>query len=413
MTMTSASVAAPAPFNAENTTRVFWQIAKAWQEYDVIVLQGGTSSSKTYSALQWLLLIAVTESNAVITITGESFPNMRRGPIRDIATIIEVTPEIKARIVKFDRTNHIYTFDTGTCIEFCVYENEQGAKSGKRDYLFVNEANGIPYPIYDQLRLRTKAKVILDFNPTSKFWAHTHVITEPRAVLLISTFRDNQFCPISIITTILSYRLTDANKWNVYGLGKTGVVEGAIHVKVRWILNREFEARTLRHHGYGLDYGYDGDPLAMVEAGQDMDYPDRIYGRCIIYGNYITRPDLVRMMHSEGVRMGRIHMDDAVAKEQADLLRREDGFNIHSANRRGGSIERGIGLLNEYTLYLVVHNAWMEEQEKYVWIPPKNLQGKPTPTTHHNHIWDALRYWGLGELATPELPPYKPQAVAV
>lgn len=408
----SSMIAAPAPFNEDNTTRVFWQLAKAWQLYDIIILQGGTSSSKTYSALQWLLLIAITEPNIVITITGESFPNMRRGPIRDIASILAVTPSVKDRVIKFDRTNHIYMFDTGACIEFCVYETEQGAKSGKRDYLFVNEANGIAYAIYDQLRLRTRGKVILDFNPTAQFWAHTHVAKEARAVILISTFLDNPFCPLSIIQTIMSYKLTDANKWRVYGLGMTGVVEGAIHVKVHWILNNEFEARCLEHHGYGLDYGYDGDPLALVEAGRDLDYPDRIYARCSIYGNYITRPELARMMHEEGVGYAPVDMDDAVAKEQADLLKKENGFNIRSANRRGGSIKRGIGILNEYTLYLVVHTEWMIEQQKYVWIQPKNMNGEATPSTKFNHIWDALRYWALGNLAVPELPPYEEQAAS-
>lgn len=403
-------VAGEAPFNETNTTNVFWQLAKAWQHNDIVVLQGGTSSSKTYSALQWLLLIAITEPNVVITITGESFPNMRRGPIRDIASIIAVTPALKPHILRFDRTNHIYHFDSGACIEFCVYENEQGAKSGKRDYLFINEANGIAYAIYSQLRMRTKGKTILDFNPTAKFWAHTHVLLEARSILLISTFLDNPFCPETIITTVLAYKLSDPNKWRVYGLGQTGVVEGAIHPNVRWILNEEFEARILKHRGYGLDYGYDGDPLAMVEAGQDFDYPDRIYARCVVYGNYIDRPSLARMMHKLPVGYRSIDMDEAVAKEQADKLKNEDGFNIRKANRRGGSIERGIGIINEYTLYLVVHTAWMHEQEKYVWIEPKSLNGKRTPSTKHNHIWDALRYWALGNLSQPELPPYEEQA---
>jgi len=407
------SVAAPAPFNEHNTTRVFWQLAKAWQDNDTIILQGGTSSSKTYSALQWLLLIAITEANAVITITGESFPNMRSGPIRDIANILAVTPEVKDRVVKFNRTNHVYLFDTGSVIEFRVFETEQGAKSGKRQYLFINEANGIAYSIYDQLRLRTTNKVILDFNPTAKFWAHTHVQKQARAILLISTFMDNPYCSPNIIATIMSYKATDANKWRVYGLGLTGVVEGAVYPNVRWILNHEFEARMLTHRGYGLDYGYDGDPLAMVEAGRDMDYPNRIYARCAIYGNYITRPELAKMMDEVGVGYTEVEMDDAVAKEQADLLKKENGFNIKSANRRGGSIKRGVGIIKEHTLYLVVHTAWMKEQEQYVIIPSKSLNGEETYSTKHNHIWDALRYWALGKLAVPELPPYEEQAYSV
>jgi phage terminase large subunit len=47
----------------------------------VLINQGGTSSSKTYSIMQLLFYKAVTEHRSVITVAGESLPNLRKGSI--------------------------------------------------------------------------------------------------------------------------------------------------------------------------------------------------------------------------------------------------------------------------------------------------------------------------------------------
>jgi phage terminase large subunit len=69
-------------------TQVFWMIVKVWDTYEVIVLQGGTSSSKTYSALQWLHLKAL-EKQRVITVCGQDLPNLKAGAYRDFKSIID------------------------------------------------------------------------------------------------------------------------------------------------------------------------------------------------------------------------------------------------------------------------------------------------------------------------------------
>jgi hypothetical protein len=104
-------------------------------------------------------------------------------------------------------------------------------------------------------------------------------------------------------------------------------------------------------------------------------------------------------------------MDDAVAQEIAELLREEDGFNIKSANRSGGSIRRGIALLEDYELYIVIHNAWMEEQEKYVWVKTKGGIYEKVPTNKWNHCWDATRYMALEVLAEAELGDFDEEVV--
>jgi len=126
----------------------------------VNVNQGGTSSGKTYSILQVLLCKAAERSNQIITVVGQDIPNLKAGAMRDIESILN-DPFFRSMIRSTNKTDRIYTLNNGTVIEFKSFDDEQDAKSGKRDYLFLNEANGIPYSVYDQLQLRTTKQIYL------------------------------------------------------------------------------------------------------------------------------------------------------------------------------------------------------------------------------------------------------------
>ena len=121
----------------------------------IVVNQGGTSSGKTYSILQVLLIKASEKPNQIITVVGQDIPNLKVGAIRDFDTILSSSEFFNSLIKQRNISDRTYTLTNGSKIEFKSYENEQDAKSGKRDYLFMNEANGIGYSVYDQLQIRT------------------------------------------------------------------------------------------------------------------------------------------------------------------------------------------------------------------------------------------------------------------
>ncbi len=64
---------------------------------DTIVNQGGTSSGKTYSIIQVLFSIAISEK-ATITIVGQDIPNLKVGALRDALEIYENSPELKGLV---------------------------------------------------------------------------------------------------------------------------------------------------------------------------------------------------------------------------------------------------------------------------------------------------------------------------
>jgi phage terminase large subunit len=125
----------------------------------VVINQGGTSSGKTYAIMQVLFCLATEKEKQIITVAGQDIPNLKAGALRDALNIYEQLPALKQQINNYNKTDRIFEFHNGSLIEFRSYANAQDAKSGKRDYLFVNEANGITWDIYDELALRTKARV--------------------------------------------------------------------------------------------------------------------------------------------------------------------------------------------------------------------------------------------------------------
>ena len=138
---------------------------------DIIVNQGGSSSGKTYSILQVLFTKAVQYYN-VITVVGESIPNLKAGALRDALDIYNSSPILKSLISDYNRTDRIFQFVNGSIMEFKSYETPQGAKSGKRDYLFINEAQGISKEVFNELHIRTKKQTYIDYNPNAEFWVH-------------------------------------------------------------------------------------------------------------------------------------------------------------------------------------------------------------------------------------------------
>lgn len=398
------------PFDEKNTTDVFWQILAAWDDYSTLVLQGGTSSSKTYSVMQVLGLKGMTNCYNMLVV-GQDFPNLRKGPMHDFKQILKTTPELQNQILKHDKTNNIYYFKSGSELQFSAFSDAQDAKSGKRDITFINEANGIEYSIFEELDDRTRVKTIIDYNPNAKFWVHTEVIGQPGVILMISNFTNNKFIPERTLKKILSWKKNKPTKWRVYGLGLTGITENVIFPNVTWIKESEFESRTLIKRGMGLDYGFNNDPLALVEAGIDSEYPKRLYARLLMFGNGLRRTHIAANLRELGISDQLISMDYAVAQEIAQLLKEEDGFNIKAANRSGGAIRRGLAVLEDYELYLVIHNAWMEQQEKYIWVNSKGGIYEKKPYHRFNDIWDALRYYALEVLAEPDLGEYEEEVI--
>jgi phage terminase large subunit len=360
---------------------------------DVVVNQGGTSSGKTYSILQVLFTKAVQAPNLVITVAGQDIPNLKKGALRDAENIIAASPELQKLIVDYHKTDRVFKFWNGSIMEFTSYDNAQDAKSGKRDYLFINEGNGIPYPVYVELSMRTRKQVFIDYNPNAEFWVHAEVLTESNVKLLISDHRHNPFCPQKIRDKIEALRFKDIELFKVYGRGLTGKIEGLIFRNYNLVDTIPEDARLI---AYGLDFGFTNDPTGLLGVWQQN---GELWLRERIYETGLTNPDIAGRLTGVGVnKHDEVIADSAEPKSITEI--NNFGFNLYPSLKGPDSVKNSIDIIKRYTINVTKDSTNLrKELNSYKWKVDKNGKILNEPVDFLNHLIDPLRYVGLNKLA--------------
>jgi phage terminase large subunit len=371
------------------TTDVFLSNRNA--DTDIIINQGGTSSGKTYSILQNLFLHAIENDRAIITVAGQDIPNLKVGPIRDAHNIVENTEGLSNYILEYNKSDRVFTFVNGSIIEFKSYDDAQDAKQGKRDYLFLNEANGVDKIIWDELYIRTKKKSYIDYNPNNEFWVHTDLIGKPNVTLIISDHRHNTFLDQKIHDKIEA--IEDPELYKVYARGLTGKLEGVIFRDYNIISGVSPDAKLI---GYGLDFGFSNDPTALValySQSGELIVDELIYDRGLLN---IRISDLMREL---GVN-GRIIADSAEPKSIAELS--AYGWQIEGAKKGPDSIRQSINTLKRYKINVTQRSSNLKKElNGYKWKQNKDGKLDNEPVDFLNHAIDALRYASLNILDNP------------
>ena len=358
---------------------------------DIIINQGGTSSGKTYSILQNLFLHAIENDRCIITVAGQDIPNLKVGPIRDAHNIVDNTEGLNNYILEYNKSDRVFTFVNGSIIEFKSYDDAQDAKQGKRDYLFLNEANGVDKIIWDELYIRTKKKSYIDYNPNNEFWVHTELIGKPNVTLIISDHRHNTFLDQKIHDKIEA--IDDPELYKVYARGLTGKLEGVIFRDYNVVNGVDPDAKLI---GYGLDFGFSNDPTALVALyshSGELIIDELIYDRGLLN---IRISDLMREL---GVN-GRIIADSAEPKSIAELG--AYGWQIEGAKKGPDSIRQSINTLKRYKLNVTQRSSNLKKElNGYKWKQNKDGKLDNEPVDFLNHAIDALRYASLNILDNP------------
>lgn len=363
---------------------------------NIVIDQGGTSSSKTYSIMQVLCLYAVQDPGQIITVTGESLPNLRKGAYRDAEHIYNNNAFIRERVSFWNQAERIIYFKNGSLIEFATNVDEQSAKAGKRDYLFVNEANGVDWGIFFQLAMRTRKRVYIDYNPTAPFWAHekligtTHETNDLHATvqLIISDHRHNPFLSQAEHNKIEGIK--DPHLHRVYARGMTGNLVGLIYPTWRQIPDAKFPWDHDKLFG-GLDFGYTNDPTAGVICAR---IDKSVFVHQVTYKTGVDMPAIATLFKARGFNMS----TPLYCEHDAGLIRelRLKPCELLSipARKGPGSVKSGILKVNEYQVFYTASSTDLaEERRKYMWMKDP-VTGKPTnvPVEGSDHLMDAVRY---------------------
>lgn len=362
-------------------------------EARVVVNQGGTSSGKTYSIMQVLFYLAMTDIGSIITVVGQDIPNLKVGAYRDAKTILGGSEQLQAAFPVINEGERIIKCINGSLIEFKSYADAQDAKSGKRDYLFVNEANGIPYDIYWQLAIRTRKKIFIDYNPSARFWVHDELIGRDGVELLISDHRTNDTLTDEEHERIEN--ISDPELHKVYARGRTGKLEGV--VLVNWDICDALPPREeWKMSCYGLDFGFTNDPSALehvVEAHGDL-WVDEL-----LYSTGLTNPDIAQRAKGEGLTsQDNIIADCAEPKSIREL--QAQGLWVSASQKGADSIVSGLDILRRYKIHFTRRSQGIiSNARSYRWAKDRDGNATNKPEDKNNHGIDAIRYVALAKLA--------------
>ena len=365
----------------------------------ICVNQGGTSSGKTYSILQVIFAILAQSEDKICTVVGQDIPNLKAGALRDALDIYNKSEMLKNLVQSYNKTDRIFQFNNGSIVEFKSYEDLQDAKSGKRDFLFVNEANGIPYPVYEQLSIRTKIREFIDYNPNAEFWVHEHLIGKQDVQLIISDHRHNKWVPQRIRDQIEGLKDKDYELWKVYGRGLTGKIEGLIYRN--WDIV-ESVPESAQFIGLGMDFGFTNDPTTGIRVYKS---DGELYLDEIIYSTGLTNTDIMRELLAKGHgRKDGIVADSADPKSIREI--ELGAFKIEGAEKGPDSILNGIDILKRYKINVTRRSLNLrKELLSYKWKVDK-VSGKSInePVDAFNHALDAVRYVALNKLKASNRP---------
>lgn len=358
----------------------------------VVVNQGGTSSGKTYSIEQVLFCLASSQPKIVITIVGQDIPNLKAGALRDALTIYHNSQPLKAMIKSYNKSDRIFEFFNGSIIEFKSYDNSQDAKSGKRDYLFINEANGINYDVYTELALRTKKQVYIDYNPNEEFWVHEQLLGKPGVQLIISDHRHNPFLPDAIREKIEALRASDEELWKVYGRGMTGKITGLV-------LNNWFVVDDIPEGakliGTGLDFGFTNDETGCLNVYMSN---GELWADELFYETGLTNPDISARLKSVGVKKSHEIIADSAEPKSIEELKRM-GWYVFPAKKGPDSVKNSIDILKRYRINVTRRSVNLrKELSRYKWKVDRSGKTINEPVDLFNHLIDPLRYIALNKL---------------
>ena len=156
----------------------------------VKIIQGGTSAGKTFGILPILIDKATRTPRLEISIVAESIPHLRRGALKDFLNIMKWTNRFFDS--RYNKSLLRYEFANGSYIEFFSADDSSKLRGARRDILYINECNNVAFNSYNELSIRTKSDIYLDFNPANEFWVHTELKDEVDSDFLILTYKDNE-----------------------------------------------------------------------------------------------------------------------------------------------------------------------------------------------------------------------------
>lgn len=354
-------------------------------------VSGGTGASKTYSIMEILVDYAQSNKNKRIDVVSESFPHLEAGVIEDLKNILKDRNYWNDDL--WNETKHLYTFETGTALKFISFDKIGKAHGPRRDVLFLNECNFIPWLIADQLMTRTREIVFLDWNPSEDFWFYEEILGKLKDLDFMGeegnfpplTFLDNEALSKIETEKILAHK-HNKNWWRVYGKGLRGEIENRIYTGWRFIDEIPHEARLERRW---LDFGFTNDPSAI---GEVYAYNNSWILNERLYRKGMSNKQLADSLNAYESPQVLVVADSAEPKSIAEIA--AYGVNIVGCKKGKDSVNAGIQLVQDQPISVTKSSLnIIKEYKNYLWMTDKNGKtlNEEDPGSANHHM-SGIRY---------------------
>ena len=376
------------------------------------IIQGGMSAGKTFAIMTILIGYCESYADSLVTVVGMSYKHLDTGSMRDFQKIMKEQGRWDRN--RWNKTSKTYTFPNGSILEFLSVD-KMSARGPRRDVLFVNEANGLSREVFEQLADRTKDFVIIDFNPSSEFWAHDLIKEFPDdTTFMILTYADNEALSRREIANIERHRPKAGEKpsnwWIVYGEGQIGSLEGNVYEG--WIEEENIpDGYILRV--VGVDFGYSNDPTAVIGVFENPN--GEICLKKYIYETELLTSSLIkRILGIDEIRDELFVCDNSapsiIAEMQKNGIRAIPCDKTAKEKNRSGKLYN-IDLVKDRVIhYLTEDKEIKQEYLTYAWRTMKDGRTINEPKDGNDHALDAIAY-AIRELSTRNTEESEPEAV--
>lgn len=389
------------------TSGVFTKIRNAGTR--LVVNEGSSRSTKTYSIIQYLIGEALKTKGLKITVTRAKLTWLKATVIPDFQDILRNQFNMWNEN-DYHKSDQIYELK-GSYFHFVGLDEAQKLHGRKQDIVWINEAVEAKKKDFEQLAIRTTKQMILDYNPsTDTHWIYDSVIPRKDCTFIKSTYKDNPFLQPELIWEIekleptpenIAQGTADETSWKIYGLGERATQKGLIFGDAKIV--DEFPADCKRVF-YGLDFGYSNDPTALIKIGL---FRGELYLQQLIYKRGLTniknpknpnQPSIEEKFEELGITStDMIWADSADPKSIQDL--RGCGYKVLGAAKGPDSIRSGIDLMKRYKINIVKDSVdLIKERNNYKWKTDNAGKATNQPVDAFNHGWDASRYGCMEEL---------------